>query len=271
MKKALMIVAMVAVIGMAGTAHAIYRTWDGGAGNGLWGSPLNWGPDGVPVAGDEAELIDGAVVSISSPAPSDSRLGMRHAAGTSTLNISADIEWDWGTVGGGDCTANVTQTAGTVFLSRYNDPSLDCFWMPGTDTATGTYEIHDGKLQVYGGAFVGRAAATSSGALTIYGGVVQAERLTIDAYGVVNFGPATTGVMYVNTADKTEADILALIKAGNIVALGGEAFAVTELVAGDYTGHTEVKLGAGGGVVPEPAGLGLIGIALLAVRKRRNA
>jgi len=268
----MVIAAMVAVIGMAGTAQAVWHPWTGGGSDGLWNTPTNWNPAYVPVAGDEAYLPGGTVVSINNPgAPIDSRLYMTDATpgGTTTLHIAADIEWDWATVGVAPGAANVFHTTGTVFSSRYNDPSLWCFGLSG---APGTYEITGGKLQAYGEATIG-AGAGSTGLLTLGGGVVQIERLTFNAdadSATIDFPASSSGALYVTTADKDAAAMAALIAAGNITYNGGAAslsfFDITEVLAGDYAGYTEVKLG----VVPEPAGLGLIGLALLAVRRKRN-
>ena len=109
---------------------------------------------------------------------------------------------------------------------------------------------------------------------TIADGTLQTEVLTIGANSALNFDAASTGVVYVNTSDKTEAGIEALITAGDIT-LGGAAavpadFEITEGM-GPGGAYTEVKLpGGGGAAVPEPAGLGLLGVALLAVRRKRS-
>ena len=77
MRKALMIVAMVAVIGMAGTATAalddglwLYpdppaatKTWVGGSGT-AWETPANWSGGGLPGAADDVE-ISAATVDVS--------------------------------------------------------------------------------------------------------------------------------------------------------------------------------------------------------------
>ena len=120
---------------------------------------------------------------------------------------------------------------------------------------------------------------TGGGIYSLAAGTVQTTGLRITDAGVINFEAGSTGALYVLTSGgpsaganapiyQSAADMLALIAAGDIVALGGETILVTELLAGDYTGHTEVKLDLP--VIPEPAGLGLIGLALLAVRRKRS-
>ena len=44
----------------AAPAHALTRTWDGGAATNLWSTAENWDPDGLPVANDTV-IIDSAV------------------------------------------------------------------------------------------------------------------------------------------------------------------------------------------------------------------
>ncbi len=47
--------------------HGATRTWDGRAGDGLWFSPANWSPDGVPDTGDDVVIGRGATVSLYMP------------------------------------------------------------------------------------------------------------------------------------------------------------------------------------------------------------
>ena len=51
---------------MVSSADAAIKTWDAGGGDGLWETALNWNPDGVPVAGDTANIGNGDLVTMPS-------------------------------------------------------------------------------------------------------------------------------------------------------------------------------------------------------------
>ena len=57
-KKILFLTTFILLLSLVGTASAVYYIWDNdnGAGDQLWNTPENWDPNGVPVAGDWAEL-----------------------------------------------------------------------------------------------------------------------------------------------------------------------------------------------------------------------
>ncbi len=52
------------VLSVAAGSFAATRTWDGGAGDGLWGSATNWSDNALPVAGDDAVFAGGATVDV---------------------------------------------------------------------------------------------------------------------------------------------------------------------------------------------------------------
>ena len=310
MKKALMIVAMVAVIGMAGANSAM--AW--------WFFPVNgtdlnffdgnnWarfhsGPayGFVPGAGTDHDAIQagGYATWTGSVLYDPANQSPPDEAGY-TIGDSPDVEGgrtahSFGSWSGaiynpytfkqasGDLTwgpndnfqfqlyleGTYEMNAGTATFGRnlelFNPDPAVWTWMPAP--VNNLFDHNGGDVVVDETLWIGRYSSAGTAVYTIADGTCQTEALLIEpgAGNVLNFDPGSTGIVYVNTTDKSKADILALIGSGDIVALGGEGFVVTELLAGDYNGYTEVKLG----VIPEPAGLGLLGLALLAVRRRRS-
>jgi len=60
-RKLILLISFVAIVAMATNALAVDATWDGGAGDGLWSSPLNWDADAVP---DGIAVIDSNVAGL---------------------------------------------------------------------------------------------------------------------------------------------------------------------------------------------------------------
>lgn len=58
-RKLFFLVSLLAVLGLAGNALAVSKTFDNGEGNNLWSEPNNWNPDGVPGEGDVADIANG--------------------------------------------------------------------------------------------------------------------------------------------------------------------------------------------------------------------
>jgi len=205
-------------------------------------------------------------------------------------------------------TANFIQTDGTTIWGNGADYfSVACGF--ADDAGTALYEISGGSMTVNattaqiwigtrwtaagdGGAGTFKVVGTGPSAITWTGnanldgqGSAKGElAFTMDASGVTPI--ALNGALNLNNLPLLTLDFSALPGGvGNIPLVnttGGitGAFLVNPL--GDdpasrgytlsYTGGNVVLVGTstGGGVIPEPAGLGLIGLALLAVRKRRS-
>ncbi len=319
MKKAMMIAAMVGVIGLAGANSAManwFYTYSGtdldffNAGNWFFFAP--GGPQGgvVPGTGVDNHVIKpGGYADYAGSILYDP---FNQSPGNMVYTIGDNGE-PWGqthSIGGAFPYYQLTGPVYTPWTFRQESGDLTFGAANAFALAyMGTYEMNAGKatfglnLEIWkvdgvadGGAPMGPSnnlfdqnagevvvadtlyvAGISGGGsgtavYSLGGGTCQAETLIVNPGGVLNFEPGSTGVLYLNTGNHgawgVENDLIAL---GKIVDLGGEGFVITELVAGDYAGYTEIKLvAASGGVVPEPAGLGLMGLALLAVRKRRS-
>ena len=239
MKKLLVIAAMVAVIGMADPATAVYYYTDGNADNLDFFDPASWTPAAVP--GADAEIRLGEV-------------GTRpNAIGSMIYDpVATSDPLDY-TVGGVD---------DYVYVGRFQAGDEYTFYHESGNLVWGAFGSGNYWFWIGGG---GKGRYVINAGTAAFGGLGFGD-------GTLEFGVGTDAIVYVEIAGtygQSKADIEALIGSGNIVDLGSEGFVVTELVAGDYTGYTEVKLVAAA-PVPEPAGLGLIGLALLAVRKRRS-
>ena len=237
----MVIVAMIGVIGMAGAATAVYYYTDGNADNLDFFDPASWTPAAVP--GADAEIRFGET-------------GARpNAIGSMIYDPANQSPGDEAlyTVGGGD---------DYVYVGRFQAGDEYTFHHESGNLVWGAFGSGNYWFWIGGG---GRGRYVINAGTAAFGGLGFGD-------GTLEFGVGTDAIVYVEIAGtygQSKADIEALIGSGNIVDLGSEGFVVTELVAGDYTGYTEVKLVASA-PIPEPTGLGLIGLALLAVRKRRS-
>jgi hypothetical protein len=50
------VLGLMSVLGIGASAHAVEKTWDGGAGTANWHDAANWSPDGVPAAADDVVI-----------------------------------------------------------------------------------------------------------------------------------------------------------------------------------------------------------------------
>lgn len=202
-------------------------------------------------------------------------LGASEAGASYTFTQeSGDLEWAHGSDGARRPFMIATAAQGTYVLNggtaRFGDSGLRMY---STETHDAFFDHNAGDVVVAGPNPLLRIGYADVGAAvySLAAGTVQTQMLEINSGGVLNFDPGSTGILYVDTLDKTTPDIVALIADERIVDLGGEMFLVTELVAGKYAGYTEVKLDLPpDGVIPEPAMLAGCGFLLLALRKRRN-
>ena len=240
----MMIVAMVGVIAMANSAMAVQKN-TANALNLNFFDPASWSSVGVPVAGDDVRLGE------SGPNPGVGSM-IYDPANQSPAN---------------EALYQATSDSGRTFYI-------------GRQTADDQFSFYheSGNLEL-GGAWLDFAPGLgiwymNGGSLKVVGGLYFEPGGALGADSSFRFAAGSDAALYVNTAAtgtyaQTQAGMLTAIADDRIRDLGGEGFVVTELVAGDHAGYTEVKLVAAA-PVPEPAGLGLIGLALLAVRKRRS-
>jgi len=245
MKKAMMIAAMVAVIGMANSAMAGQYNTDCNADNLNFFDAASWSPNGLPGAADSVRLGE---------------VGTSPGVGSMIYDPATQSP-------GNEALYQVACNAGTSFyLGR------------STADNEGHFYQESGNLEITGSWL---DFAPGLGIWFLNGGSLKVGSLYFEPGGALGadssfrFGAGTDAVLYVDTSRsgsyaQTQAGMLTAISDGRIRDLGGEGFIVTEGM-GPGGLYTEVKLATpAGGVIPEPAGLGLIGLALLAVRRKRS-
>lgn len=66
MPKSIQTFLVVAVLTFCLASRAASFVWDGGGGDSNWHNPANWAPDGVPGAGDDAEVKQAVAIEVSS-------------------------------------------------------------------------------------------------------------------------------------------------------------------------------------------------------------
>ncbi|MCY2926925.1 MAG: dockerin type I repeat-containing protein [Planctomycetota bacterium] len=147
---------VLSVLLMAAPARGT-TTWDGGGADGLWDTPANWNPDGVPApGGDEVKIDNGAQIT-----------------SIGTHSFPGVVRVGYGAVNG---LVNVTQTAGTASgAAQFTmGPTSTYDLQGGTFTQTGT-STYDG---LYIG-FDGGDLAGAHGTFIVSGGTLAAQRLYI--------------------------------------------------------------------------------------------
>ena len=147
MKKLMMIVAMVAVIGMAGVAEAALYDFNGGTA--AWDLGTNWTPNNPPglphINGGDTYTVGGA---FSTAHNSGSHFAIGSSAGTATLNINTTGTVQWQSLfagGGAGASAQVTQTNGTANVTG------SAAWGMALNAAAGQtarYDMDGGSLTV---------------------------------------------------------------------------------------------------------------------------
>ncbi|RJP45857.1 MAG: hypothetical protein C4584_02445, partial [Armatimonadetes bacterium] len=104
-------------------AHAVAKSWDGGAGSLEWNADNNWNPDGIPESTDDV-TIDNVAVTATTTNINFSTLTIGSGTNVTSLTLTIDI----GT--GGDITIN---NNGTL---TQNNKALQ--------TISGTFTINSG-------------------------------------------------------------------------------------------------------------------------------
>ncbi len=145
-----LLVLFVVVIGAAwpSSALGVVRTWDGGAGNGLWSSPANWSGDVLPGAADTAQFdgtnttdvtID-ANVSVQGVAINAGYTGTITQGVGRTMSVgTAGFIQNAGTFVGGDLAITITNGVFTQTAGSFTSTS-------GIFTVTNAFTISGGSF-----------------------------------------------------------------------------------------------------------------------------
>jgi len=203
--------------------------------------------------------------------PYTNSVGLNIAAGTGTANgevlaatvagYTGNTQANWNNIGDG--------------TNNYLSPTGAPVDMNNAGVTGLSVSLWGGWMQPDGADFSGWYGPGSAGDLDYIGKV--AGRNLWDDYDTGPVHISVTGVPYTSydvavlTAPRDGASSWSLLGSGNI---SGDT--VTYQIGGDqdrsqlYAFQILSMDSDGGGAVPEPAGLGLIGLALLAVRKRRS-
>ena len=209
-KKLLFLTTFILLLSLANNTLAVYYIWDNdkGAGDQLWETAENWDPNGVPVAGDWAELeadyvdeANGLIINADtdvtcewlttgyyeSPAEgnavvimtggkvnADGYIGFGFVGGNHRFDISAgDVNTggDFYVTNEGTSDGVVNMTGGTITIGE----DLE---MGNYDSAAGTFNMSDGYMQVADQIYVGFYSPNPS-LFNITGGEVHVFELHI--------------------------------------------------------------------------------------------
>jgi hypothetical protein len=190
-------------------------TWDDGAGDGLWSSAANWSGDVVPVNGDNVEINGAYNVTFDGNATGDNFSSLT-VAGGATLTLQKGVTVTFGSVSvdatstlvydGTTVSVSASNTTfstgstvqyntGTVYADDYSNLILNNsgllssetgtitavnLTMNGTGSFTSSATITATDMTIVSGTVnMGGNSLNVSGTLTISGGILQANALTV--------------------------------------------------------------------------------------------
>jgi hypothetical protein len=144
-KKIKMVLAMVVMLGLAGSAQAYQLSWCISSGN--WADPARWDVMPSPTLDGDALIYNGAVLDVTTPGQGASNCAIGYPQDGATVNVAAGIEW------------TVTNSLRVGYDYKASPPP--------------SY-IGTGVLNVYGTARSGglrvSTSATSAGTINVYNG-----------------------------------------------------------------------------------------------------
>lgn len=202
----------------------------------------NLGADGLTAAKGQLDMLGGTINVGAALANRDIRVGYRDSAGTAnisggTVNIFGDL------------------MVGGTFVEVIADPYQEVLH-PGT----GYLKMAGGTISVSDANAVKIGLNSSKGILDLLAGTITAGDLMIE--GPANGLNITEGTLILN-GDRSE-NVLRLIQTGLITAYGGVAGAQC-LYDYDISNPGKTTVTA----IPEPVTIALLGLGLLALRRRR--
>ncbi|MCX5650800.1 MAG: hypothetical protein NTU45_05355, partial [Planctomycetota bacterium] len=165
------VLGLMSVLGIGASAHAVEKTWDGGAGTANWHDAANWSPDGIPAAADDVVIGSGPAEVVYT-----STAGDRTVA---TLSCSTVLRITSGTLrvsSGGTISGRLTMTGGSFCPGFSSGTPLD---LTGTNNSVANATLLCGTLRVASGATLSLASSTISGALVNDGTVTMSGSQTV--------------------------------------------------------------------------------------------
>ena len=169
------------VLGIGASAHAVEKTWDGGAGTANWHDAANWSPDGIPAAADDVVIGAGPAEVLYT-----STTGDRTVA---TLSCSTVLRITGGTLrvsNGGTISGRLTMTGGSFCPGFSSGTPLD---LTGTNNSIANATLLCGTLRVGSGATLSLASSA------IAGGIVNDGTVTVSGNQTVTISPNTGSVL----------------------------------------------------------------------------
>jgi hypothetical protein len=164
-KRLLFLISVVLLLSLAGNALAVYYVWDNdkGTGDRRWDTPENWEPNGVPIAGDWAELEAYYV---------DEDNGL-------IIDANTDATCEWLTTGYYETPAE----GNAVVIMTGGKVNADAYIGFGFTGGNHRFDISGGDVTT-GGDFYVADEGTGTGVVNMSGGTITiGEDLQIGEYG----------------------------------------------------------------------------------------
>ena len=220
-----------------------------------WGGTSIWIAD-TPGTSGTLDVLSGGTVTLSFALDVGNNPG---AGQTAVLNV---VDGNINTTGGGDLRLGVTSGTSTMTISGNSSVIVnDDFQMNVAGNTTATLNMNGGLLDA-GWIMLEYSGSGGSSTINLNGGRIQTHevRFLADADALIVY---TGGELLVEDSTMTEAQMTTFIANGDIDVSGAAAYSVTSMTVGgmDYTAL----------VIPEPATIGLLGVAgigMLVVRRR---